>query len=162
MKRREQPISIPDGETHYELSAGPFSEKGSGVLCLARPWTIETIPLGVRLRKLLRSPTVAGESDPDVLMLPPSLLKQDRAVAEDAGKLLCQAWRHPTYELEHTGAAACDELVETVGGAVASLVLSRIIVEAASLMQIDDIYTWEVAEIAAPPTGADDLPSASA
>lgn len=160
MKRREQPIeTLADGET-YEVNLGPFNPKGSGVLHLSRPWTIETIPLGVKLRKLFQPASINGVQE-GVDLFPPHLL-QDRAVAEDAGTLLCQAWRHPAYELEHTGAAACDELIGVAGTFVTSMILSRIISEAVGLMSLDKLYQWEAVKLSSPPTKADEQPSASA
>lgn len=160
MKKREQPIETPEGGAHYTITLGDFSPDKLGPMVFRRPWGLGIIETGARLAKLLKRPPRA---DRDVLLLPANVLLGQPGVADDAGMLLTAAWLHPTLELEHTGAAAVDELAEMIGGTNACIVLSRLIVEAGSLMDLGEgVFTWEVDAVAAPPTKADEPPSASA
>ncbi len=159
MKKREQPIETPEGGAHYTMTLGDFSPDKLGPMVLRRPWGLGIIETGARLAKLLKRPPRA---DRDVLLLPANVLLGTPGVAEDVGNLLTSAWNHPTMELEHTGAAAVNELAEMLGGSNACLVFTRLIIEAGSLMDLGSVFTWEVDEVASPPTKADELPSASA
>ncbi len=159
MKRREQPRDIPTGEMFYTLpNLGIFSDDKWGCLVLKRPFSLGSIEIGRRLRPLLRP----LRETPDGLGLPIRAFIGDAQVQADLGALLAEAWAHPTYEMESTGAGLVQEFVEVLGVHLAPIVLARLILEAHNLSSIDDLYAWEVEAVAAPPFEVGGLPSASA
>lgn len=159
MKRREQPKDIPVGEIYYTLpDMGVFSEDNWGRLYMRRPFSLGSIDIGRRLRPLLRS----MKGDADAVGLPVRAFIDNPQVQADLGTLLGEAWAHPTYEPEATGAGLVQEFVEVVGIRLAPMIFARLIIEAYALASMDDIYAWEVEAVASAPFEADAPPSASA